>query len=94
MSQLEGPARADERRAIEEALASVRLPKEIRKVAFELGNDSTGNEAVTIWITVPTNDNPSKKTVALLRRVAEALRNAVFATGTDRFPYVRFKAAR
>lgn len=92
MSQL-AKVQASEADVIRKALKSVPRPAYVKKVDFELGFDSTNAESVTIWIRVPKDVDPSKGTIRKLNEFAEKLRDAVFATGTDRFPYIRYQTA-
>jgi hypothetical protein len=93
MAQLEKVV-ADEADIIRRALDSVPRPKNVKKVDFELGLDSTDAESVTIWIRIPSDANPTKSTMSKLTDFAARLRDAVFATGVTRFPYVRYRVAR
>jgi hypothetical protein len=92
MTQLQ-KAETSEADVIRQALSSVPRPAYVKKVDFELGFDSTNAESVTIWIRVPDDIDSTKSTVRKLNEFAEKLRDAIFATGTDRFPYVRYKLA-
>jgi hypothetical protein len=65
----------------------VRLPKDVRRVEFRFGEDSTGESAV--WIVLVTHDDlkPSKSKIASLQRVGEEVRSIVHSQ-TNRWPYI------
>lgn len=65
----------------------VRLPQDVRRVEFRLGEDSTGAPAV--WIVFVAHDDldPSKSKIASLQRVAEEVRSIV-RSETSRWPYI------
>lgn len=86
--------RSDEVETIRRALDGVPLPKGVRKVDFELGQDSTNEDSVTPWISIQPDLPSDRGTMARLNAFAERLRDRIFASGLGRFPYVRYKTAR
>jgi hypothetical protein len=63
-------------------------PEGVRRVEFRFGEDSTGAPAVWIVFVAGDDPNPSKETVAAIRRAAEEVRSDVRRSGTERWPYV------
>jgi hypothetical protein len=68
-------------------LERVRLPQDVRRVEFRLGEDSTG--APAIWIVFVAHDDlkPSKSKIASLQRAAEEVRSIVHSE-SNRWPYI------
>jgi hypothetical protein len=65
-----------------------RLPDDIRRVEFHLGEDSEGAPAV--WITLVARDDlqPSKEKISTLQRITNEVRSQVINSGTGRWPYI------
>jgi hypothetical protein len=83
-----GAESADEAKRLHDILRAVRLPKDVQRVEFRFGDDSTGAPAV--WIVLITKDDltPSKAKIADLQRAAEEMRSIVFSSESNRWPYV------
>jgi hypothetical protein len=79
---------ADEVKRFNDIVRTVRLPDDVHRIEFRLGEDSTGAPAV--WITLIAKDDltPSKRKIADLQRVAEEVRSKVRSSESNRWPYV------
>ena len=79
-------------KVVQEMLASPGRPVDIKQFKVELGEDSSGEPAIWVWLDVAP-DAQSKGQVSVLRNFGDALRDTVIAKGVSLWPYVRFREA-
>jgi hypothetical protein len=75
---------------VNNALRRGRFPSTVRDFAVKVGDDSTGEKAVWVWVIVSdeVDDEDFKKGIGEIKQgVEDALRRA----GIDLYPYVRFR---
>jgi hypothetical protein len=70
-----------------------RLPSNVHGVDFDFGEDSTGDPAVWIWLTVEDESQPSPKSIEGLTRFVTEVRSDLLRAGLRHWPYVRFRPA-
>lgn len=81
----------DELELIKDAVNGISLPHYVREVKYELDEDWTGDPAVYIYLILADELTQEPGYQDDVLRVNQEVSNAVFASGTDRFPYVRVR---
>jgi hypothetical protein len=81
----------EEARKIREVLEGVDFPPGVVAWDFEIGNDSTGDPAVWIWIFVDEDVVRRKKVDDVMEPTRKRIRDALDAAGIQRWPYVRVR---
>jgi hypothetical protein len=74
-------------------LAKWEAPANVREVDFDFGEDSTGDPAVWIWLTVDDDPQPSRQSIVDLSRFVTDIRRDLLSADLLHWPYVRFRAA-
>jgi hypothetical protein len=69
------------------------IPANVRAVDFDFGEDSTGDPAVWIWLTVDDELQPSRQSIAGLSQFVTDIRSDLLRAGLRHWPYVRFRPA-
>jgi hypothetical protein len=82
-----------EAQIVQGILAKWKRPSNVRDVSFEFGEDSTGDPAVWIWLTVDDELQPSNQSISGLNRFVTDVRSDLLRAGLSYWPYVRFRAA-
>ncbi len=70
-----------------------KLPKWVRDLRFETGNDAAGDPALWIWVEVDDAAANSDVLTANFEQVRERLERAVTNLRVDRWPYIRLRTA-
>ena len=75
----------------EQAIRSAKLPRYVvdRRILIDL--DSTGEEAVWIWLVIPDEKNP---TVKEMQRIFASIDAALKAAGVSMWAFVRYRGVR
>ena len=76
---------------IRQTLEALRLPAKVRKWRVEEGEDSTGDDAVWVWVTLDDRDLVEKKREAIRQAVRSALFERVRPKPT--WVYVHFRGS-
>jgi len=90
MSYAEDRRRAEIER-IEAALDAVPWPPFVTGREWKRDTDSTGDEAIWIWVVVPTYE-VIEANAAAWRALRRLIRETLPAKGVDLWPYIRLKA--
>jgi hypothetical protein len=69
------------------------LPRGVRDLEVELGEDSTGEPAVWIWFLIEPGLEPTKDWLTRINDFARQLKTAIFDAGVERISYVRLRSA-
>jgi hypothetical protein len=80
---------AHDRALFETVRDLVPKPKGVETVVFEEGEDSDGDPASWIWVSVKPQSNPSKEWINILTEYTTRLRDELLDRGAQCFPYVR-----
>jgi len=91
MAKRKSYTESSEVRSIRSALKKVRFPKGIANLDFDLGNDSTGDPAVWIWIVVKDAAADVAASAETATRLSRDIRQALHKAGSDRWPYLSFR---
>lgn len=78
---------------IKHALEQVQLPEAVLTLDFKLGEDSTGEPAVWVWVFVEPDAAARKGFDTLAADVPKKVRDALAKAGITRWAYVRFRTA-
>ena len=78
---------------VEEALNRVQFPPWIVNWDYELGSDEDGGPAVWVNLFADEGTAPRQEFGRLASRVTPQIREALSATGSQRWPYVRVRTA-
>lgn len=92
MSYAEDRRRAEIAR-IEAALDAVPWPPFVTGREWKLDIDSTGKEAIWIWVVVPTYETVEANEEAWTA-MCDAIHDTLPAKGVDLWPYIRLKTER
>ena len=93
MSELAGAGTLDEAKRIDDVIRKRKLPPSVRDFRIEFGADSTGDPAVTIWLVVDDDSNPSKHVLNKVTQFVRDIENDLMDLGLRHWPYVRFSPA-
>jgi hypothetical protein len=69
------------------------LPPNVHRFDVDFGEDSTGDPAVWIWLTVDDELQPSPQSIAGLNSFVTDVRSDILRAGLRHWPYVRFRPA-
>ena len=69
------------------------LPSNVRGTDLEFGEDSNGEPAVWIWLTVDDELKPSDESIVGLNWFVTNVRSELLRAGLHYWPYVRFRPA-
>ncbi len=83
----------EEDRRIRQVLSRRRLPELIRDFKIEFGTDLTGDPAVTIWLIVDDDPNPTKRVLDETTRFVRETESELMELGLRHWPYIRFSPA-
>jgi len=78
---------------VRDALESVQFPEFVLSWDFELGEDSTGDPAVWVWVIVRDDAADRPDFTKVSTGVEWKIREAFVAKGLGRWPFVRFRTA-
>ena len=93
MSDLANAATVDEAQKIHGIMGKRKLPPSVRDFRIEFGADSTGDPAVTIWLIVDDDPNPSKQVLDKVTQFVRAIEDDLMDLRLRHWPYVRFSPA-
>ena len=79
--------------ALRKAIKGVKFPRGFVSWESRFGQDSSGDPAVWIWVIVDDDAADDPGFTAESTRVSREIREALQRTGSDRWPYVRFRTA-
>lgn len=82
-----------ETNAIRQALQDVDFPVNVLTWDFELGADSTDDPAVWVWVVVDDDAPKQRNFHQITSEIAGKIRDAFFARGIHRWPFVHFRTA-
>jgi hypothetical protein len=67
-----------------------KLPDAITGLRFEQGPDSTGDEAIWVWVEIPDDAPDEVWSWESRQQMRDAIRGAIEAVGLEPWVYVRF----
>jgi hypothetical protein len=82
-----------EEKIVREILTRWTLPSNVHGFEIDFGEDSAGDPAVWIWLTVDDEIQPSDQSIAGLAQFVRGVRNDLLRAGLRYWPYVRFRPA-
>jgi hypothetical protein len=78
---------------VRDALEKITFPEGVLSYEFELGDDSTGDPAVWVWVVVDERLDDTKAFLPMTLEIEDKIRKALAAAGSTRWPYVLFRTA-
>ena len=84
---------ADEEDRIRAVIAKRKLPESVSGFRIEFGTDSTGDPAVTVWLTVDSDPNPPRHVLDQTTKFVRETERDLMKLGLRHWPFVRFGLA-
>ena len=67
-----------------------KLPNQVTQLRYKLGVDSTGDEAIWVWVEMPDNAPDTVWSWESREKMRDTIRLAIEAAGLEPWVYVRF----
>ncbi len=93
MSDLTDAGTLAEAQKVRQVIQKRPLPASVQNFKLEFGTDSTGDPAVTIWLVIDDDPNPSKQILDEVTRYVGETENDLIDLGLRHWPYIRFSPA-
>jgi hypothetical protein len=93
MQDSENLVMSREAKIVRDAVEKWCLPPNVRGFDIEFGEDSSGDPAVWIWLTIEDELKPSAQSISNLNGFVTNVRSDLLRRGPTHWPYVRYRRA-
>lgn len=93
MQESEDLVASREAKIVRDVVRKWHLPSNVRGFDVEFGEDSSGDPAVWIWLTIKDELKPSAQSISNLNDFVTKVRSDLLRRGLTHWPYVRYRRA-